>query len=280
MKQNSALILECQSWLKEHASDNAEAQLLLHDASMCIAELFPPQPERKPRTSCDRMERKVPRLHAAKRVQSSSIRFRLLKKDVEMEMMSDEMAYIPAERPEILLASEGSVFPESSRQQKMKELRDLFLKLREEGFEEADIIKIIEEVFTSAITPLHVTRDYRLLLPELNNAELQLYPAEKAFYLTFLSYPEGIRFSELIDYREEMLEFYLKVSKRKSPAAAEDVINRLTEQGSNRVNITVTRINKEVRRHCFGSLSQTYGIYGTQGDVKRIALPSDMVCWE
>lgn len=271
---------KCRVWLEQFAIDADTSQQVLHAASLYLDELFPvtlPCPDvdldSTPEEDARWRSAQEPSYCLKERVLcsygKSSIHLERPYFDIGQQMESDISMMVAEDRG-----------PESSRQAMLDELHDMMLTMRSSGLEEADIIAIVEQVFAPKITPLHVTRDYRLTLPALDNAEFNLGPAEKAFYLTFLSYPEGIRFSELIDYREEMLEYYSHISRRHDAAAAAKVINRLTEQGGNASSIAVSRINHEVRRHCMGNLSQFYGIYGPQGDVKRIALPSDMVCWE
>ena len=48
------------------------------------------------------------------------------------------------------------------------------------------------EAARATLSPLLITRDYRFLLPEYNNKEVQLSPIHKALYLLFLNHPEGI----------------------------------------------------------------------------------------
>lgn len=268
-------------WLEQFAIDADTSQQVLHAASLYLDELFPetlPCPgvglERVPEKSTRCLPAGELHLRMQKRVESNEAEF----STVQPARTYREIAPLLEGDASMMVAEDRG--PESSRQAMLDELHDMMLTMRSSGLEEADIVAIVEQVFAPKITPLHVTRDYRLTLPALDNAEFNLGPAEKAFYLTFLSYPEGIRFSELIDYREEMLEYYSHISRRHDAAAAAKVIDRLTEQGGNASSIAVSRINHEVRRHCMGNLSQFYGIYGPQGDVKRIALPSDMVCWE
>ena len=274
--QRKRMCEECSDWLAQYASDSVASPKLLHTISVYVSGLYPepicPDEEEEVNASVLMPEEEMtacePNCVEYEMLPSREIRFRG-EEEIDSES-AEELLDVPAKNQQPVITFEHPI----------DEVFLHLLKLKRAGVTEAEIIQLVERVFQPSLTPLHVTRDYRLLLPGFDNAEFHLPPAEKALYLTFLSYPEGIRFSELIDYREEMLEFYNRISLRHDRDAASAVINRITEQGGNGINVSVSRINREVRQHCFGSLSQYYGIFGAQGEVKRIALPADMVCWE
>lgn len=173
---------------------------------------------------------------------------------------------------------------EKERKEQLKalktDLRQRIDELKRLGADADSIRVLVDELLKPQCTPLHVSTDYRLTIPALSRNEISLYPADKALYLTFLCYPEGIYFSELIDYREELMDFYLKVSLRRNADAANEVIGRLVEQGGNGINISVSRINKAFTKACGSLLSPNYCILGKKGDKKKVALPEGMVVWE
>ena len=55
------------------------------------------------------------------------------------------------------------------------------------------------EAARATLSPLVITVDYRFLLPEFGNKEVQLSPNHKAIYMLFLNHPEGIEFKNLVD---------------------------------------------------------------------------------
>ena len=61
------------------------------------------------------------------------------------------------------------------------------------------------EAARATLSPLVITKNYRFLLPDYGNKEVQLSPIHKALYLLFLNHSEGIEFKNLVDYREELL---------------------------------------------------------------------------
>ena len=70
------------------------------------------------------------------------------------------------------------------------------------------------EAARATLSPLVITKNYRFLLPDYGNKEVQLSPIHKALYLLFLNHSEGIEFKNLVDYREELLSLYRKTGNR------------------------------------------------------------------
>ena len=86
--------------------------------------------------------------------------------------------------------------------------RDLLLK--------AIGVPLLEELRIEAarrkLSRLVITRDYRFVLEDYHR-EVDLQPVHKAVYLLFLAHPEGIEFKRLVDYREELLRYYMATAK-------------------------------------------------------------------
>ena len=75
------------------------------------------------------------------------------------------------------------------------------MALREKGASEEEIRELFD-VEQRSLSRLLVTKDYRLFFGD-DKLEVKMRPICKAVYLLFLRHPEGIRFKELPDYREE-----------------------------------------------------------------------------
>ena len=98
------------------------------------------------------------------------------------------------------------------------------------------------EAARATLSPLVITADYRFLLPEFGNKEVQLSPIHKALYLLFLNHPEGIEFKNLIDYREELLQLYQKIGNRIDMDKIIETVNRLVNPLDNAINEKCSRI--------------------------------------
>ena len=98
------------------------------------------------------------------------------------------------------------------------------------------------EAARATLSPLVITEDYRFLLPDYGNREVQLSPIHKALYLLFLNHPEGIEFKNLVDHREELFALYRKVGNRIDPDKITETVNRLTNPLDNAINEKCSRI--------------------------------------
>ena len=153
----------------------------------------------------------------------------------------------------------------------------LVQRLREQGVNDL----VIEEIFhpTQRLSRLHV-RYSRIFLPDYQNMEIKMTPLPKAVFLLYLKHPEGIRFCDLPDYRDELLHIYAGFSGRDSMddirASIEDVTNPL----SNSINEKCSRIRQAFLSKFEDRLARNYYITGPRGETKKILLPRDLVTWE
>lgn len=98
------------------------------------------------------------------------------------------------------------------------------------------------EAARATLSPLVITEDYRFLLPDYGNREVQLSPIHKALYLLFLNHSEGIEFKNLVDHREELFALYRKIGNRIDPDKITETVNRLTNPLDNAINEKCSRI--------------------------------------
>jgi hypothetical protein len=98
------------------------------------------------------------------------------------------------------------------------------------------------EAARATLSPLVITEDYRFLLPDYGNKEVQLSPIHKALYLLFLNHPEGIEFKNLVDHREELLSLYRKTGNRIDLEKITETVHRLTNPLDNAINEKCSRI--------------------------------------
>ena len=102
----------------------------------------------------------------------------------------------------------------------------------------------------------------------------------KAVFLLYLKHPEGIRFCDLPDYREELYHIYASFSGRDDANDIRASIDDVTNPLSNSINEKCSRI-----RHAFlckfeEKLARNYYITGDRGTAKKIILPRELVTWE
>ena len=92
------------------------------------------------------------------------------------------------------------------------------------------------EAARSKLSRLVITEDYRFVLADYNNKEVELQPVHKAVYLLFLAHPEGIEFKRLADYREELLGYYLRTARMMDREKIVESVDKLTNPLDNAIN--------------------------------------------
>ena len=156
------------------------------------------------------------------------------------------------------------------------EVKDLVNYLRDNGVTEAEIMEFIRP--EKKLSRLLVTKDFRIILPDYDNTEVRLEPLHKAVYLLFLRHPEGTRFKELPDYREELADIYHQM-KRKTQVKkkVERSIIDVTDPLNHSIIEKCARI-----RNAFQKITpcEEYVITGEKGEIRRIALDRELVEWE
>jgi hypothetical protein len=128
---------------------------------------------------------------------------------------------------------------------------------------------------------LIITKDYRIILEDYDQLEIKLNPLHKSIYLLFLSYPEGIYFSNMGNYKEELMEWYYKLSNRKISDKFEKSISDICNPTENSLYEKLSRIKKEFVSQMDDRVAKMYYITSLDvGSPKKIALPNELIFWE
>ncbi len=162
----------------------------------------------------------------------------------------------------------------------IQEIRERVEKLEQKGVD-SYLIEMLFKNRKHKLSRLRITKDYKIYLSDYFGMEIIMTPLPKAVYLLFLKHPEGIKFSYLPDFREELLEIYKKlkgpyyneISARQSVWAVTDPLN-------NSINEKCSRIREAFVRHFDDHLARFYYVNGEWGEAKKISLPRNMVIWE
>jgi hypothetical protein len=161
----------------------------------------------------------------------------------------------------------------------LEEVKERIAKLRQRGISQYILEQLIHP--DDRLSRLVITKDYRIILPDYNNMEIKMEPLAKAVYLLFLKHPEGIMFSHLPDYREELMEIYKKV---KGPFYNEELARRSIEDVtyplSNSINEKCSRIREAFVSQFDEHLARYYYVDGKRAEPKKIALPRNLVKWD
>lgn len=127
------------------------------------------------------------------------------------------------------------------------------------------------------LSPLRITANYRLILPAYNNMVITMPTLSKVVYLFYLCHPEGVRFKELSDHRNELMEIYMRLSKRGNLDKMEQSIDQITDSTSNSINEKVSRIRAAFVSRFSDDLAKNYYIIGESGNPKFIPLNRNMI---
>ena len=173
-------------------------------------------------------------------------------------------------------------------------------------------VPLLEELRIEAargkLSRLVITDDYRFILADYNNTEVELQPVHKAVYLLFLNHPEGIEFKQLAEYREELLSLYMKTARwmdkekivfKCLPDYREELIDIYKDLRPLGLNNRSLQSIEDVTNPCLNSikekcariraafinkfdehLANNYFVTGERGEAKKITLSRDLVVWE
>ena len=132
------------------------------------------------------------------------------------------------------------------------EVRKLAEQLMAEGRKDLLLkaigVPLLEELRIEAakgkLSRLVITEDYRFVLADYDNLEVELQPVHKAVYLLFLAHPEGIEFKRLGDYRQELTDYYMQTAKWMDKEKIIESVDHLVNPLDNAINEKCSRIKK------------------------------------
>ena len=126
---------------------------------------------------------------------------------------------------------------------------------------------------------LRITRHYKILLVDYDK-EIKMGPLPKTVFLFFLRHPEGVMFSHLQDYKDELRNIYGRVCTNDDPQKMEQSISRLTDPFDNSICEKCAAVKKAFVMNVSDTIAKNYYINGSQGERKGISLDRNLVEWE
>ncbi len=148
------------------------------------------------------------------------------------------------------------------------------------------------EAARGQLSRLLITKNFRFILMDHGNKEIELQPVHKAVYLLFLAHPEGIEFKRLSEYRDELLGYYMKTALSMDKQKIEESVEHLINPLDNAINEKCSRI-KNVFLSLMDEYSASYYIISSHAQknfpnseriwfrrLKVITLPRELVVWE
>lgn len=183
--------------------------------------------------------------------------------------------------PDDILEADDT-FDEESKQL-FDEIKERVERLKQKGIG-AYILKQYLEEEDVQLSRLLITKDYRILLPDYQNKEIEMKPLPKAVFLLFLRHPEGITFKCLPDYQAELMDIYKRIKGIKGYLIDSQIVQKsvldVTNPFSNSINEKCARVRNAFISEFDEHIAKHYYIDGKRGEAKRITLPREMVTWE
>lgn len=163
--------------------------------------------------------------------------------------------------------------------QKIKdEIRDRVKTLKRMGVNLLFLQELINE--QPLLSRLHITKDFRIFLVDYNELEIKMSMLPKAVFILFLRHPKGIRFKELSDYAQELLDIYTALRPNGTREMHLKSISDVTDSTKNSINEKCARIREAFVNHFDERLAQYYFVTGNRGEPKSITLRRDLVIWD
>lgn len=156
------------------------------------------------------------------------------------------------------------------------EIQERIKKLQLMGVSDFTIRSLIK-LPEAKLSPLLITPDYRIFLPAYDNMEIEMPTLSKVVFFFFLRHPAGMRFKELIDYKEELLQIYCTISNRENMEKMEQSISELVDSTRNSINEKCSRIRAAFISNFADDIAHNYYVTGSSSTPKRITLDHNML---
>ena len=160
----------------------------------------------------------------------------------------------------------------------VKEIEERVSKLKQKGIS----LYVLENILRPPVelSRLIITSDYRILLPDYNDMEIEMTPLVKAVYILFLRHEDGIPFKHLSDYYNELLQIYTDIRNGWLTDEMKKSVLYATSPFNNSINEKCARIREAFISQFDEHLAKHYFVTGKRGEPKKIALSRYLVKWE
>ncbi len=160
------------------------------------------------------------------------------------------------------------------------EIRERISKMRELGVNELLIKSFCKKLASPAENKpsrVHITKYGRIFLSDYNDIEIKMTPLVKSVYFLFLRYPNGLFLKDLADHREELTDFYIRLSNRFDIQKLEESIDSITDSTKNSINEKCSRIREAFISQIRDEFVFQYYISGERMEPKKILINRELV---
>jgi len=161
--------------------------------------------------------------------------------------------------------------------QLISEIKERMEILRQKGIKEMVLKAVLSVELKVRISRLVITNEYRIILPDFNNMEIEMYPLPKALFFLFLAHPEGIKFKHIHVYKNDLINIYKQISGRENLDDIAKSIDDVVNPTLNSINEKCSRIREAFISKFDESIAQYYFITGKRGEPKKIVLDRNLL---
>lgn len=160
----------------------------------------------------------------------------------------------------------------------VKEIEERVNKLKQKGIS----LYVLENILRPPVelSRMVITSDYRIILPDYNDMEIEMTPLVKAVYFLFLRHSEGIPFKYLSDYHDELLQIYTDIRGGWLTDEMKKSVIYATSPFNNSINEKCARIREAFIAKFDERLAEPYIVRGKRGEPKRITISRNLVEWK
>jgi len=145
---------------------------------------------------------------------------------------------------------------------------EMLMKLLETKLEGLDVSQKLSRI---------IINQEEIRLPDYKDKVIHLTPLQKSVYILFINHPKGIDLKYLPEYKDELLDIYLRITKRGLIDPIKESIETLTDPFDNSIHEKFSRIKAAFVGHFDENLASHYYITGERGAPKKIILDRDLV---
>ena len=130
------------------------------------------------------------------------------------------------------------------------------------------------------LSKMKITRTGKIVLTDFENTEIKMDHLTKMVYFFYLRHPEGIRFKEVDNYRDELSHIYMGITGRDNlEEIQKSIIGHIDPYGSG-LKVSASRIKRAFRDRFGEKVAKFYCLEGKKGEPYSIPIDRDYVIWE
>lgn len=153
-----------------------------------------------------------------------------------------------------------------------------------------DVLKLLNSIInirkvekkSVKLSSIKIDEKSRIYFPEYSMKEVRMADLPKTLFLFFLFHPEGQRFKQLCDFKQELYRIYqiIAVDRNMDAYRMKKTIDSLTEPLSNSINEVRSVVRRTLLKVVPQEALEQYCIIGKRGEKYSVALQRSLVCVE